>query len=106
MHSADSSHNCVHTDRLGTKPGELVKYPLVCVTHARFGAEAVVLGVVVVVVGAVLVDVDVEVVLVVVGADVIVVVTGEAVVVGGACRLRNETALAEDFLVFVHAVLT
>ena len=55
MHSADSSHNCVHTDRLGTKPGELAKYPLVCATHARFGAEAVVAGGVVVVVVVVIV---------------------------------------------------
>ena len=55
MHSADSSHNCVHTDRLGTKPGELVKYPLVCATHARSVAEAVVAGGVVVVVVVVIV---------------------------------------------------
>ena len=26
LHSEDSSHNCVHTSRLGTIPGEFVKY--------------------------------------------------------------------------------
>ena len=24
MHSEDSSHNCVHTSRLGTRPGEVI----------------------------------------------------------------------------------
>ena len=64
MHSADSSHNCVHTDRLGTRPGELVKYPLLCTTHARFVSEAAVAGVVGIVVVVVVAVVVVGVVVV------------------------------------------
>ena len=86
MHSEDSSHNCVHTSRLGTLPGEFVKY--VSVLRLQASPDiCVVVGV-----GAV------------VGA---VVVAGAAVVRGGAAvsGLVKETEPPDDALVFVHAVL-
>ena len=52
LHSEDSSHNWVHTSRLGTFPGEFAKYSSFLRSHARSGSSLVVALAVIEVVGA------------------------------------------------------
>ena len=91
LHWEDWSHNSVHTSRLGTLPGELVKYTSLLKSHCLSDSCSALVVVVVVVV-----------VMVVVVAAVVVVVVDVVVVISG---LVNEIALAAA-LVFVHAVPT
>mgnify|MGYP003338218819 CR=1 FL=1 len=83
----------MHTSRLGTLPGELVKYTSLLKSHCLSDSCSALVVVVVVVV--VMVVVVAAVVVVVVVVDVVVVISG----------LVNEIALAAA-LVFVHAVAT
>ena len=112
LHSEDASHNCVHTSRLGTLPGELGKYSSVLVLHAWPDVRTVVRTVTVVVVVAIVLVVVVAlaivlvtvlpVFVVVIALMVVVVVVATVVVVSS---MVNEIASATA-LVFSHAVLT